>query len=134
MSHLILDQVTQQHLDVLVGRGVHVIPPVSKRLACGDEGMCTWIMCPPYGLHAHLTHLYAHFTPFMIALLSLHAHLIGTPRNTSPEVKFMHDLHVVGVGAMGPVQDIALVVETLASDYERQAREAEAAGKPSSQA
>jgi phosphopantothenoylcysteine decarboxylase len=32
-------RVTAQHLDVLRRRGVTVIPPVSKTLACGDRGM-----------------------------------------------------------------------------------------------
>eukprot|EP00312_Isochrysidales_sp_CCMP1244_P001171 CAMPEP_0196683290 /NCGR_PEP_ID=MMETSP1090-20130531/9803_1 /TAXON_ID=37098 /ORGANISM="Isochrysis sp, Strain CCMP1244" /LENGTH=257 /DNA_ID=CAMNT_0042021729 /DNA_START=17 /DNA_END=790 /DNA_ORIENTATION=+ len=32
-------RVTSQHVEVLAGRGVHVVPPVSKTLACGDTGM-----------------------------------------------------------------------------------------------
>jgi len=32
-------RVTSEHLSVLQRRGVHVVPPVSKALACGDTGM-----------------------------------------------------------------------------------------------
>jgi phosphopantothenoylcysteine decarboxylase len=32
-------RITAQHLAVLEGRGVHVIPPVEKVLACGDSGV-----------------------------------------------------------------------------------------------
>eukprot|EP00967_Tisochrysis_lutea_P135183 scaffold239528_cov35-Tisochrysis_lutea.AAC.2 len=32
-------RITSEHLETLRGRGVHVIPPVSKVLACGDSGM-----------------------------------------------------------------------------------------------
>jgi len=32
-------RVTAEHLETLRRRGVHVVPPVAKRLACGDTGM-----------------------------------------------------------------------------------------------
>ena len=32
-------RITGQHLQTLRGRGVLVVPPVSKRLACGDTGV-----------------------------------------------------------------------------------------------
>ena len=32
-------RITATHLATLTARGVHVVPPVSKLLACGDTGM-----------------------------------------------------------------------------------------------
>ena len=32
-------RITGTHLGTLRARGVHVVPPISKKLACGDEGV-----------------------------------------------------------------------------------------------
>lgn len=38
MTSSLIYQMTQEHLDVLLARGIHVVPPIVKRLACGDTG------------------------------------------------------------------------------------------------
>jgi len=48
---------TQRHLDVVKELGARIVPPVTKRLACGDVGKCGYAMCRVGGYGCEMTEM-----------------------------------------------------------------------------